>query len=220
MRAVPGFGFLLVSQVLGNTIQSRGQRFQRRIDDRSSQFSNFLDRDDPTSNVPIQDLPPADDGIVCPPEDQDDTGTTKVTLIIPITDATGCYEFKTPDFGPDSRYPNALYQAYECTYEIRLPNKDLRPTFSISKDDFELQQGNTAGTTCPSDNFILKNIDETGMSEDDVKPFDNNVQYCDELTGDKLFTVIPGENNDNRFQIIFKANKFTRRRGVRGLLCF
>ncbi|TRY63879.1 hypothetical protein TCAL_04905 [Tigriopus californicus] len=186
---------------------------------RSLQFSNFLDRSDPASNAPIKPLPTAEDDVICPPEVQLDTGVTPVTLIIPITDATGCYEFTTPGYGENTRYPNALNAAYECTYEIRLPSPNLSPTFTILKDEFELQRRSNDGLRCPFDSLILKNIVETGQSVDDVESFDNNVQYCDELTEDKCFTVEPG-NNNNRFQIIFKANNINRKRGARGLLCF
>lgn len=103
---------------------------------------------------------------------------------------------------------------------FQLPDNSLMPTFTILKNEFELQKQNSNGV-CPNDRFILKNIDELGQSTDDVEMFNNNVQYCGELTEDKVFTVTPGgANNNNRFQIIFRANKSNAKKGVRGLLCF
>lgn len=216
MAAFFCIGILLVTQISGQSLQGH-ERVSRRMNVQFLRFSNFLADPGQVSGPPIQQLPDAQDGKVCPPQPQLENELTEVTLIIVITSAQGCYEFKTPGYDAGG-YPNADKRAYQCNYEIRLPD-NTSPTISILKSEFNLQQQNN-NFKCPNDVFILKNIVETGQSTDDVADFSNNVNFCGNLTEDKLFQIEPGTANNNRFQISFKANKNINGLGVRGLLCF
>eukprot|EP00095_Tigriopus_kingsejongensis_P010377 maker-scaffold251_size238241-snap-gene-1.19 protein:Tk10377 transcript:maker-scaffold251_size238241-snap-gene-1.19-mRNA-1 annotation:"hypothetical protein CAPTEDRAFT_189092" len=167
-------------------------------------------------------LPPPTSGGPCPPPNPLGQPKRETTLVIPITDTTGCYELTSPDF--PANYPNASTNgqkaSYVCKYEFQFPNPPDSIRFSLKTEDFEMQMP-TSGGKCHADYLNIRNIVEDPLAPfiDDKETFVKQVKFCGTLTNDYDFEVNPGKD-ENRFQVFFKANKDRSGKGFKGLLCF
>ncbi|TRY79522.1 hypothetical protein TCAL_09436 [Tigriopus californicus] len=168
-------------------------------------LSKELDQTSSDQPGGIRSLPPSADGSEC--RKRNSPFMQIVNLI--ITDASGCYEFMTPNY-PNNYNSSPKRVAYKCSTVISFPT-GTKPNFILDQNDFDVP----SSAQCSKDKLIVRNIEEMGQTVDDAGTTDGEVIYCGTLTSGARF---PAPNGNIEFE--FRATKSGNGRGVRTLICF
>ncbi|XP_059084875.1 uncharacterized protein LOC131881898 [Tigriopus californicus] len=131
-------------------------------------LSKELDQTSSDQPGGIRSLPPSADGSEC--RKRNSPFMQIVNLI--ITDASGCYEFMTPNY-PNNYNSSPKRVAYKCSTVISFPT-GTKPNFILDQNDFDVP----SSAQCSKDKLIVRNIEEMGQTVDDAGTTDGEVIYC------------------------------------------